>query len=256
MKTRYLFIFCIAFSNFLNGQETSTSCKPKLSLTCEPEGGVGCTTFTHKGFTYKIFQYSCEQLSHATVQRGKNGHWETIYDIEDGNVVIELRDVDGDNRLDIVVENKAIHTVSLFNPLTGKYVHTGQFGGEIGFCNPKWRVNDYFITRFEDRFDVLSYNLYKMVDYKQITVGKIDFHVLNNENVTGIEVFKMENGDLDKPKLVKTIPFNEVERHFFTKNRFLKVGFRDFNAHFKQDDFARYYFTKHFKEFTADLPKK
>jgi hypothetical protein len=223
---------------------------------CQPLSKPAIQTFVCQGWKYKIYEVKQDTTPPTLiVQRTKNKQCETIFD-QYYTHKFQCRDVNGDKWLDLVLEDRKYIYIYLFNPLKGQYIETGVFGQDIGYCDPKWRVNDHFITRFNDKRDVFTYDLYKIVNYKQIVVGRIDFHVLKEEDektfVSGIHIFHKPNKSIDDfedeiPS--KTLSFDEVEPRFFKKGRFQKVISHFLIYEFDQDAFVKYYFKKHFKRF-------
>jgi hypothetical protein len=223
---------------------------------CQPISKPAIQTFVYQGWKYKIYEVKQNTTApNLIVQRTKNKQCETIFD-QYYNSGFQCRDVNGDKWLDLLLEDRKYIYINLFNPLKGKYIETGIFGQDIGYCDPKWRVNDCFITRFDDKFDIFTYDLYKIVNYKQIVIGRIDFHVLKTEQemifVTGINVFYKPNKtiyDVDDETPSKTLSFAEIEPRFFKKSKFQKGNMYLFAREFDQDAFVKDYFKKHFKTF-------
>jgi hypothetical protein len=228
-------------------------CNIIAQTVCPPMSEPVLKTFLHQGWKYKIYKIGVD----ITVQRTKKKKCETIFEGQHGSG-LECRDINGDKYLDLVMQDRKYTYIYMFDPSKVQYINTGTFGERIGYCDSKERVNDYFITCFYDKRDVFTYDLYKIVDFKQIIVGRIDFHVLKFDEtdargfVTGIQIFykpKKPIEELDDEKPSKILAFDEIEPRFFKKGRFQKAVTYELIERFDQDAFVKYYFKKHFKKF-------
>ena len=204
--------------------------------------GVLNTSFNYDGCLYRLY------INNITinVQKEKNGYSEIVFSESNGHG-IEVKDLNSDNIPDLIFDQKDIREVYLFNMDSSNYKYIGMFGYKVGYNAPQWRIRDYYVTRLDGNRDNPTYDLYKIVNYKQITIGRIYVDVLYDQRIDAqlineIKIYKITNGDWATKTMIKSIAPNDIERMFFNQNTTKSL---DFNA----DAFAMQYFDRYFSDF-------